>query len=287
MHKKWSAQAARRGCCVRMHCSRTSRPRGGICSIAPATIARSSTRCSPTHPRAWPPAHGTRRLQALWRRHAQIVQTDHFPGDAMSESQAALEALQAAWLRVSNPEEPHATATAITRLDPARYVARVWATRRRPWVDRLASAWLLRRPHRSAGQLSLAGEDERLRARLARLRFRRCRLHARRGPRDVRNHCSQASASKTPARSLASASLFTSSTWGVRLCRRLPASKRPSRVFATTSRTMTNCSKRPVPSSTACTAASKQATPPRRYPVHDHSSPAPSARPSGRRFASG
>ncbi len=98
-----------------------------------------------TDPREWPPAHGTRRLQALWRRHAQIVQTDHFPGDAMSESQAALEDLQAAWLRVSNPEEPHATATAITRLDPARYVARVWATRRRPWVDRLASAWLIRR----------------------------------------------------------------------------------------------------------------------------------------------
>ncbi|KAB2873555.1 MAG: chromate resistance protein, partial [Burkholderiaceae bacterium] len=29
--------------------------------------------------------------------------------------------------------------------DAARYRGRVWATRRRPWVDRLASAWLIRR----------------------------------------------------------------------------------------------------------------------------------------------
>ncbi len=34
---------------------------------------------------------------------------------------------------------------AVPRLDRAAYCGRVWATRRRPWVDRLASAWLIRR----------------------------------------------------------------------------------------------------------------------------------------------
>jgi hypothetical protein len=33
----------------------------------------------------------------------------------------------------------------VRRLDPARYRARTWATRKSPWVDRLASAWLIKR----------------------------------------------------------------------------------------------------------------------------------------------
>jgi Chromate resistance exported protein len=30
------------------------------------------------------------------------------------------------------------------RLDPKAYQCRAWATRERPWVDRLACAWLIR-----------------------------------------------------------------------------------------------------------------------------------------------
>src|SRR5574337_918282 len=33
----------------------------------------------------------------------------------------------------------------VPRLDPAAHRHRLWATRARPWVDRLASAWLIRR----------------------------------------------------------------------------------------------------------------------------------------------
>jgi hypothetical protein len=43
------------------------------------------------------------------------------------------------------PDEPHAVAGAIPRLVAASYQGRTWATRRRPWVDRLASAWLIKR----------------------------------------------------------------------------------------------------------------------------------------------
>lgn len=96
-------------------------------------------------PAEWPPAQATRRMQALWRRHAQIVQTDHFPGESQRQSQAALESLQVELLRLASPDEPHPRDAAIERLDPAAYRGRTWATRQRPWVDRLASAWLIRR----------------------------------------------------------------------------------------------------------------------------------------------
>jgi hypothetical protein len=33
----------------------------------------------------------------------------------------------------------------VRRLDPRKYQNRVWATRTNPWVDRLASAWLIKR----------------------------------------------------------------------------------------------------------------------------------------------
>ena len=41
--------------------------------------------------------------------------------------------------------EPHASKGKVRRLDPAKYRNRVWATRKDLWVDRLASAWLIRR----------------------------------------------------------------------------------------------------------------------------------------------
>src|SRR4030095_16787380 len=47
--------------------------------------------------------------------------------------------------RATAPDEPHPAARTVARLDRAQYQGRVWATRRRPWVDRLASAWLIRR----------------------------------------------------------------------------------------------------------------------------------------------
>jgi len=47
--------------------------------------------------------------------------------------------------RALSPHEPSAAAGAIPRLDAAAYQRRTWATRARPWVDRLASAWLISR----------------------------------------------------------------------------------------------------------------------------------------------
>jgi hypothetical protein len=44
-----------------------------------------------------------------------------------------------------SPDEPLAIGGDIPRLALADYQQRLWATRARPWVDRIASAWLIRR----------------------------------------------------------------------------------------------------------------------------------------------
>jgi hypothetical protein len=96
---------------------------------------------------ALPAAQAGRKMQALWRRHAQIAQADHFPGEPQRQSAELLAKLQDTLTRRTSPDEPHATPTppAVERLDAAAFRGRIWATRARPWIDRLASAWLIRR----------------------------------------------------------------------------------------------------------------------------------------------
>jgi hypothetical protein len=71
--------------------------------------------------------------------------SDFFPSEASVEAEAA-------WIDFSkridallSPDEPHETAGQVPRLDASKYRGRTWATRRRLWVDRVASAWLIRR----------------------------------------------------------------------------------------------------------------------------------------------
>lgn len=96
-------------------------------------------------------ATAQRRLQALERRFVQLCAIDYFAGEARRQIGAQLEDLRTMLSRHYTPGEPHAaSAGPIVRLNPAHYQGRVWATRARPWVDRLASAWLIRRridPH--------------------------------------------------------------------------------------------------------------------------------------------
>jgi hypothetical protein len=84
-------------------------------------------------------------LTHLWREYEAVALQDFFPGAAREQARDALESLTAAANVVLSPDEPHATAGKIQRLDRAKYQGRTWATRARPWVDRLASAWLIKR----------------------------------------------------------------------------------------------------------------------------------------------
>jgi hypothetical protein len=86
-----------------------------------------------------------KQARKLRKTYEQLAAIDFFPGEAQRQTEAALQALEADAVRVAAPDEPHPSAHAIERLDAADYRGRVWATRRRPWIDRLASAWLIRR----------------------------------------------------------------------------------------------------------------------------------------------
>ncbi len=46
--------------------------------------------------------------------------------------------------RLGEVNEPKAIQAHIQHLDKGNYQNRIWATRQRPWIDRLASAWLIK-----------------------------------------------------------------------------------------------------------------------------------------------
>ena len=75
----------------------------------------------------------------------QLVAIDFFAGESQRQAQQALDDFEQQASRLLSPDEPSAAERAVARLDAKDYQGRVWATRARPWVDRLACAWLIRR----------------------------------------------------------------------------------------------------------------------------------------------
>jgi hypothetical protein len=86
-----------------------------------------------------------RQARKLRKAFAGLVVIDYFPGEARRQAEAALLDLELSAARVLSPDEPQPVESEIPRLDASDYRGRTWATRRRPWVDRLACAWLIRR----------------------------------------------------------------------------------------------------------------------------------------------
>ncbi|MBG6545223.1 chromate resistance protein [Pseudomonas aeruginosa] len=86
-----------------------------------------------------------RQVRKLRKSFAQLALIDFFPGVAKQQTETALEALETAISRALSPDEPHIQDHPVTLLDHSHYQGRRWATRRRPWVDRLACAWLIQR----------------------------------------------------------------------------------------------------------------------------------------------
>jgi hypothetical protein len=79
------------------------------------------------------------QLEKLRRRLAEIARLDFFQTAEGAGARAALARLEAA---VSQTDKP---APAVPRVEIERYRGKRWVTRPRPHVDRLASAWLIRR----------------------------------------------------------------------------------------------------------------------------------------------
>lgn len=86
------------------------------------------------------------RLQRKLQREFDALRAiDFFPGEAAVEAEAAWTDFTKRIDSLLSPDEPQETEGRIPRLEIADYQGRVWATRRRLWVDRVASAWLIRR----------------------------------------------------------------------------------------------------------------------------------------------
>ncbi len=79
-------------------------------------------------------------VRGLRRELDALIAIDYFPGEARRQAEAAMSALEAA-----TGGEPAAISRKIRRLAGADFQGRIWATRKHLWVDRMASAWLIRR----------------------------------------------------------------------------------------------------------------------------------------------
>lgn len=86
-----------------------------------------------------------KHIRKLRKTFATLSEVDFFPGEAQKQADAALQELEVALNRVLSPDEPQPGIGQIQCLKLADYQGQTWATRHRPWVDRLASAWLIRR----------------------------------------------------------------------------------------------------------------------------------------------
>ncbi len=84
-------------------------------------------------------------VQRLQRSFERVTAIDFFPGEASRQAANAMSGLKRRFQEAYSHGEPRPSRRRLRRLDRARYRKRVWATRKDPWVDRLASAWLIKR----------------------------------------------------------------------------------------------------------------------------------------------
>lgn len=85
------------------------------------------------------PGRGEDELSRLRKRFAAVAALDFFEAPGRAAADRALSAIEAK-LSPSNVRE-----AAASRVDRGKYRARTWVTRKGAFVDRIASAWLIRR----------------------------------------------------------------------------------------------------------------------------------------------
>jgi hypothetical protein len=95
------------------------------------------------------PRLGLRRAQTLVQRlrrsYEKLVESDFFPGPAKAQAEEALSGLTSRMAELYSGGEPRVSKKRVRRLDAAQYRNRLWVTRTKPWVDRLACGWLIKR----------------------------------------------------------------------------------------------------------------------------------------------
>jgi hypothetical protein len=90
-------------------------------------------------------AQARRLLQQVRREYEAVVAIDYFPGPAQQQSAQAVAEAEAAVMQRFSPDEPQPLHAGLRQLERTAYRGKRWATRYQVWVDRVASAWLIRR----------------------------------------------------------------------------------------------------------------------------------------------
>ena len=97
-------------------------------------------------------ANQSSRITRLRQRFQDIVSIDFFGSPLREQVEHALNAMQTSKTKSVAPE--------IGNVSPAEYRNRVWVTRPRPGVDRVTSAWLIRKFIDPKAKFAFAPEDK-------------------------------------------------------------------------------------------------------------------------------
>jgi hypothetical protein len=86
-----------------------------------------------------------KQIRKLRRAFLALAAIDFFAGAAKDQTESALVMLEQASARILSPDEPQPALAALQHHCADDFQGRIWATRQRPWIDRLASGWLILR----------------------------------------------------------------------------------------------------------------------------------------------
>ena len=84
-----------------------------------------------------------KQIRKLRKQLDALIAIDYFPTEAQQQTVRELNAVEQSILRCGETDEPHALYGDIQVLSKQDFQNKIWATRKRPWIDRLASAWLI------------------------------------------------------------------------------------------------------------------------------------------------
>ncbi len=85
-----------------------------------------------------------KQVRKLRKNIDALVEIDYFPNEIQLQVLGELTSLEHAIARLGEVNEPQAIQNSIQLLQKDHYQNRIWATRQNPWIDRLASAWLIK-----------------------------------------------------------------------------------------------------------------------------------------------
>ena len=86
-----------------------------------------------------------RKESQLRRKFEGLISTDYFPGEPKERAEQGLKEMTDAINAHFSPDEPTAQTGGIKSCSISEYRGLRWATRHKIWVDRIASAWFIRR----------------------------------------------------------------------------------------------------------------------------------------------